>query len=133
MTSYLLDTHVWDWAIKLDDSLPSHIAEILIASDMNHVSPVTFYEIAQKVRIGKWPEMAAFSDRLEDILHDQGGVIAVLSGSIAQNAGLLDWDHRDPFDRIIASTAIVMKLPLMSADPAFDALSHRADWPGRVW
>lgn len=48
-------------------------------------------------------------------------------------AGSLEWDHRDPFDRMIAATAIELATPLVSADPAFDGLSAVSGWPGRVW
>jgi PIN domain nuclease of toxin-antitoxin system len=56
-----------------------------------------------------------------------------LTADISQFAGLLEWDHRDPFDRMIAATSILLRIPLMSADEAFDQLSDRKDWPGRVW
>ena len=61
MTSYLLDTHVWVWAIKLDDHLPKRVAERLLRAQAIHVSPITFYEITQKVRLGKWAEMEPFA------------------------------------------------------------------------
>ena len=33
------------------------------AADSVLVSPITFFEIAQKVRLGKWPEMEPFVSR----------------------------------------------------------------------
>ena len=98
-----------------------------------HVSPVTFYEIAQKVRLGKWPEMAPHVERLPSLLQQQKGHVANLTPEIAVFAASLEWNHRDPFDRMIAATAITMNLPLISADTAFDQLNNRKDWPGRVW
>jgi PIN domain nuclease of toxin-antitoxin system len=41
--------------------------------------------------------------------------------------------HRDPFDRIIAATAIISNLKLLSADPVFDSLEPRAGLAGRIW
>jgi PIN domain nuclease of toxin-antitoxin system len=133
VTSYLLDTHVWVWAIKLDDQLPEHIAKLLLEARAIHVSPITFYEIAQKVRVGKWPEMEPFANRLLSVLQDQDGNLAHFTGEIGQLAGLLEWNHRDPFDRMIAATSIALNLPLISADSAFDTIFDRKDWPGRVW
>jgi PIN domain nuclease of toxin-antitoxin system len=133
VTAYLLDTHVWAWAIKFDKLLPQRMANMLIRADAIHISSVSFYEITQKVRIGKWPEMEPIADGLSDVLSDQGGQLASMTGEIGQLAGLLDWGHRDPFDRMIAATSIVLHLPLVSADPIFDQLSSRSDWPGRVW
>jgi len=36
---------------------------------------------------------------------------------------LRGWSNRDPFDRIIASTAEVMRIPLLTRDPVFSGLS----------
>jgi PIN domain nuclease of toxin-antitoxin system len=44
-------------------------------------------------------------------------------------AGSLDWPHRDPFDRLLAATALINGWPLISADPAFDRLTGLR----RVW
>jgi PIN domain nuclease of toxin-antitoxin system len=32
----------------------------------------------------------------------------------------MDWDHRDPFDRLILATAQLMHISLISADTVFD-------------
>jgi PIN domain nuclease of toxin-antitoxin system len=133
LTSYLLDTHVWAWAIKFDRQLPKRIAGLLIDAAAIHVSAITFYEIAQKVRLGKWPEMEEIAKDLSSVLADQGGVLADITGEVSQRAGALDWSHRDPFDRLIAATAIELQVPLISADAAFDPLAGRRDWPGRIW
>ncbi|WP_137154087.1 type II toxin-antitoxin system VapC family toxin [Rhizobium sp. FKL33] len=133
MASYLLDTHVWAWAINLDRRLPGNIAAIILDADIIYVSAISVYEICQKVRIGKWPEMEPFTDRLSELAVNQGGRIIDLNPSIARSAGLLDWDHRDPFDRMLAATALEMGLPILSADSAFDGLADRQAWPGRVW
>ncbi|MGL5012179.1 MAG: type II toxin-antitoxin system VapC family toxin, partial [Paracoccaceae bacterium] len=60
---------------------------------------------------------------------DLGVVFAPLTEDISLSAGLLDWSHRDPFDRMIAATALAFDMTLISADTAFDAV------PGlrRVW
>ncbi|MGH7201887.1 MAG: hypothetical protein ACREJB_14870 [Planctomycetaceae bacterium] len=36
--------------------------------------------------------------------------------------------HRDPFDRLIAAQAMVEQIPLLSADPAFDAYPVHRIW-----
>lgn len=59
--------------------------------------------------------------------------IAPYTGAIAMLAGSIAWDHPDPFDRMIAATAIEMSLPLVSADRAFDGLDGVQGWHGRLW
>ena len=34
-------------------------------------------------------------------------------------AGRLDWDHRDPFDRMLAAQAMIEALVIITGDPAF--------------
>ena len=89
------------------------------------VSPITFLEIAGTVRIGKWPEMVAFIDGLPGLLRSQGGVVADFGPSICLEAGLMDWGHRDPFDRLLAATARQGNHVLVSADAVFDGVVAR--------
>jgi PIN domain nuclease of toxin-antitoxin system len=34
-------------------------------------------------------------------------------------AGRLDWNHRDPFDRMLAAQAMIESLVIITSDPAF--------------
>lgn len=133
MTSYLLDTHTWAWDLKLDEKLPYRLIETMDQSGSIYVSVVSIYEIAQKVRLGKWDDMKAIASQLSDVITQQGFVTVDVDANVAQRAGVLPWDHRDPFDRLIAATAIEHQTPLMSADKIFNQLAARSDWPGRVW
>lgn len=133
MASFLLDTHTWIWNLTVDPRLPKRDLDLINAADEIHLSPVSFYEITQKVRLGKWPEMEAHVGQLPHLLTQQQGRVATLTPEIAVLAASLDWNHRDPFDRMIAATSILLRTPLISADEAFDELSIRKDWPGRVW
>jgi len=40
----------------------------------------------------------------------------------------LPFHHRDPFDRLIAAQALEEKLPIVSADPAFDKYEVKRLW-----
>ena len=125
----LLDTHTWAWAIDDAPRLSEQAMRSIEAADRVHVAAITLYEICQKVRLGKWPEMVAHVTALQALAAEQDILITPLSAEIATRAGLLDWPHRDPFDRILAATALVTRMDFISADPAFDAV------PGlrRIW
>lgn len=133
MASFLLDTHTWSWNLTVDPRLPGSVLHLINTADAVHVSPVSLYEIAQKVRLGRWPEMAEHANALPSLLQRQRGRVAALTPEVAVLAASLEWAHRDPFDRLIAATAIALKLPLLSADTAFDNLPPDIDWPGRIW
>lgn len=125
LTAILLDTHVWAWSLTGDRRLTARALASVVDADDVFVSPISFFEIAQKVRLGKWPEMEGFIDQLPGLLRKQGGVIAEFGPAICLEAGLLNWIHRDPFDRLIAATARCGALPLISADPVFDEVVTR--------
>jgi len=121
----LLDTHVLAWAQLEPGRLTPRARETMENAEAVFVSAITFFEIAQKARLGKRPEIVSLLPRLRDIHEAQGGQIAGVDADIALLASELAWEHRDPFDRIIAATALKRKLVLISADMAFDAVVQR--------
>lgn len=125
MSALLLDTHAWAWSLTADSRLTDRALAALAAAATVLVSPITFFEIAQKVRLGKWPEMESFVGRLPALLETQGGGIADLDGAICVRAGIMEWHHRDPFDRLLAATALHRNLPIVSADTVFDGVVAR--------
>jgi PIN domain nuclease of toxin-antitoxin system len=125
----LLDTHTWAWSLTVDARLPKRSLSAIERSTPCLVSAISFYEIAQKVRLGKWPIMEPFVGDLANAADRQGMIVVRVTAEIASIAGLIEWPHRDPFDRMIAATALVSGAELISADTAFDAV------PGlrRIW
>jgi PIN domain nuclease of toxin-antitoxin system len=133
LSALLLDTHAWAWLMMRSPRLSRRSIEEVGSAREVFVSPISFFEIGQKVRFGKWPEMAPFASRLSELLLQQGGRIATLTDEICLRAGTLAWVHRDPFDRIIVATAMISNLKRLSADPVFDSLEPHAARPARVW
>jgi PIN domain nuclease of toxin-antitoxin system len=125
LSAVLLDTHAWAWSLTGDPPLSSGARAAIAGAGAVEVSPVSFFEIAQKVRLGKWPEMAAYVDRLVALLTQQGGRVAALEPAICLFGGVMDWQHRDPFDRLLAATALHYDQPLISADAIFDGIVPR--------
>jgi PIN domain nuclease of toxin-antitoxin system len=128
MTTLVLDTHVWVWASLNPSRLTEMIRVAISDTDRIFVSAISFYEISQKVRLGKWPGMETFLESAEAEIQRQGSEVLPVSPLMARVAGGLDWPHRDPFDRLIAATAIVTGSHLVSADTAFDTLPLRRLW-----
>jgi PIN domain nuclease of toxin-antitoxin system len=121
----LLDTHSWAWSLTAPERLTAKATECIVGADKILVSPISFFEIGQKVRLGKWPQMETFIDRLPTLLEEQGGAVATLDPAICLAAATLPWMHRDPFDRILAATALHLGFPIISADAVFDGVVPR--------
>ena len=121
----LLDTHVFVWGQLEPSSLTPRAKAAIEASPSIFVSAITFFEIAQKARLGKWPEVVPALRGLPKLHQRQGGQIASVDADIALTAGEINWLHRDPFDCLIAATAIRRKMWLVSADAAFDEVVER--------
>jgi len=125
LRAVLLDTHAWTWSLAGDDRLSRKALDAIAGAETVMVSPISFFEIGQKVRLGKWPQMEPFIDRLPALLETQGGRIAELEGVICLTAGTMAWAHRDPFDRLLAATALRRDVPIVSADAVFDGVVSR--------
>ncbi|WP_370400304.1 type II toxin-antitoxin system VapC family toxin [Sulfitobacter sp. JB4-11] len=124
----LLDTGPLAMVILGSDRMTKTAREAVLSADEVMVSAISFYEIGQKVRIGKWPEMAPFVAELEALTTKRGITITPLSASVSLRASLLDWSHRDPFDRMIATVALQEGCPVVSPDAAFDAVGVARVW-----
>jgi PIN domain nuclease of toxin-antitoxin system len=133
MTAVLLDTHAWVWSLFQSASLSAGARQAIGAVQTVLVAPCSFHEIVWRHRLGKWPEVDGIVDRLPQLLRAQGGVVAPYTAPMAMLAGGMDWLHRDPFDRMIAATALEMLCPVVSKDVAFDSLAGRFGWRGRLW
>ncbi len=111
-----------------DPRLPRNARERIGEADRVVLSVISLCEIGQKVRMGKWPDMLPFAPGLLERVDADGVDLMPLSPSTALAAALLEWDHRDPFDRIIAVVARQEELLLISADAAFDSLGIERFW-----
>jgi PIN domain nuclease of toxin-antitoxin system len=125
LTTLLLDTHVWAWSLTNDRRISDRSRKEMLDAQTILVSAISFLEIAQKVRLGKWPEMSRYVERLPELLASQRGVAASLEADDYLMAGTMEWPHRDPFDRFLAASALRRRIPIVSADPVFDAVLAR--------
>ncbi|RUM24235.1 type II toxin-antitoxin system VapC family toxin [Rhizobium vallis] len=133
MNSLLLDTHAWAWSLTGDKRLSAKAIALIEKAETVLVSPISLFEIGQKVRLGKWPEMEPFIGRLPDLLQEQGATAAALTPEVCLAAAMMDWPHRDPFDRFLAATAMQNGIPIISADTIFDELAGNQLWIARFW
>lgn len=125
----LLDTHAFLWFVTSDPQL-SETALDLIAEPTNEIliSPASYWEIAIKVSLGKYPLSVPFEKFFQEGI--DGSDMAILPIEVRHAAVLasLPMHHKDPFDRMIVSQGIAEQIPIVSADAALDAYGVQRLW-----
>lgn len=118
----LLDTHAFLWFVT-DDRLLSAKAKSLIGDSTNEIiiSPATYWEVAIKVSIGKYPLHVPFEQFFTAGIEGNSFQILQVEIRHANKLAALPFHHKDPFDRMIISQAIVEQIPVVSVDAAFDS------------
>ena len=87
------------------------------------MSAATAWELATKQRLGKLRLPPTILEAFEQEVLDEGWNLLPIDVRAASVAGSLKWDHRDPFDRVLATQAMNEGFTLITRDPAFTTLS----------
>ena len=113
----LLDTHIWLWLASDPDRLVASVAaELEDPSNERWLSPISAWELmvlAEKKRVRLEPDPAAW---LSNALRKRPFREAAITHEVALQTRYLDLPHHDPADRILAATAVVYDLTLVTAD-----------------
>ena len=125
----LLDSHALVWFLTGNPRLSRKAGEAIVASDAEvAVSAASAWEIATKVRVGKWHDAETIAHDLDKALIERDFTGLPITIEHGRLAGFLPGDHRDPFDRMLAAQAIVEDIPLVTADPAFRHFQVKVIW-----
>ncbi|ORE98211.1 type II toxin-antitoxin system VapC family toxin [Aurantimonas sp. 22II-16-19i] len=119
--SVLLDTHALLWWLTADPHLSVAAKSAIedVATE-RHVSAVTAFELANKVRIGKLEVAREIIETFDDIIAQGRFTKLDVDHSHALLAGQMLGVHKDPFDRLLAAQAKIEGLALITVDEAFD-------------
>jgi PIN domain nuclease of toxin-antitoxin system len=113
----LLDTHIWLWMVLEPKRLSQRVARALDNPESQlWLSPISVWELlvlTQKGRVQLNEEPVAWAQRtVEQLqLHE-----APLTFEVALETSNLKLPHSDPADRLIAASAKVFDLTLVTAD-----------------
>jgi len=116
--NYLLDSHVFLWALLQPEKLSEKVRLILENSNNNiFVSAVTFWEISMKFDRNKLDLNGISPTDLPALAEQTGFELLPLMTPEAANYHQLQasW-HRDPFDRMLICQAIASHFTLLSKD-----------------
>ena len=113
---FLLDTHAIIWHFDDDSKLSQKAAEIIKNPEsILYISSVSLWEIAIKINIGKL-ELDFTLNELLNTIRNNDFIILQIEDKYLQGLSDLPFIHRDPFDRLIISTALTENLTIITAD-----------------
>ncbi len=122
----LLDSHAVYWWMTGNPRLSEAARELILDKAQTVVvSAVSIYELeikARRRRIELPPQelrAALRRNAVEDL---------AITHEHAEYAAHLDWDHRDPWDRLLAAQSRLENCALVSTDKAFDAIKVERRW-----
>lgn len=130
----VIDSHALLWWLDGGERLSAKASELLGGVGQGQtvffVSAITFWELRLKERrgqlapkrpIGQWPDVLRRTADIE--LVDVSPEIWLATADLA-------WEQRDPADRVIAATALHLRVPVLTKDRMF----HAPDAPVKaVW
>jgi len=125
----LLDTHAFLWYVLADPRLKEAARGAI--DDIGNgvwISPVSYWEMAIKVSMGKYRLRREFQEFFEYNLAVNRFDLLPIDIQHAAELSRLPFHHRDPFDRMLAAQAIVEGATLVSSDRAFDEYSLSRLW-----
>jgi PIN domain nuclease of toxin-antitoxin system len=114
---YLLDTHTALWFVNEHEKLSPETKEILLDDTRAfYISVASAWEIAIKASIGKLTEFkGGVKVFLAKIEYSPINILTVTPEHI-EIVETLPFHHRDPFDRLLISTAFAENLTIITAD-----------------
>jgi PIN domain nuclease of toxin-antitoxin system len=121
----LVDSHVLLWHVLDDPRLKPEPTAAIEAEDAEVlVSVASLWEVAIKTGLGKLEAPEDLPERVQQL----GFELLTITPEHAWRVRTLPAHHRDPFDRILIAQAEVERLPIVTADPAFEVYDVKVVW-----
>ena len=125
----LLDTCTFLWAIAEPDRLPRRVADLILFEEHEvYLSAASAWEIVVKHARGRL-HLQAPPDRFVRDQRDAAGIQSLaVDEESALHVSRLAALHRDPFDRMLVSQAIVHGMTILTPDPLITQYPARTTW-----
>jgi PIN domain nuclease of toxin-antitoxin system len=125
----LLDTCTFLWALSGEPPLPPRIAAVVRDPDNQvFLSAASAWEIAIKYATGRL-KLPEHPERFVPAMRAERGFTALaVDEESALHVSRLPSLHRDPFDRLLVSQAIVHGLTILTPDPVVARYPARTMW-----
>ena len=125
----LLDTCTFLWTLSGEPPLPPRVAAMVRDPDnLVFLSTASAWEIAIKYAAGKL-KLPEHPERFVPAMRVERGIESLpIDEESALHASRLPSLHRDPFDRLLVSQAIVHGMTILTPDPIIARSPARTMW-----
>ncbi|MBD1925541.1 type II toxin-antitoxin system VapC family toxin [Trichocoleus sp. FACHB-90] len=123
----LLDTHSFIWFVMGNPRISPRLRS-LIEDNQNLLSTASIWEMAIKHSSGKLNFGLPFRIFIEQQLSLNSIELLSINLDHIDVIAALPFHHRDPFDRLLIAQSMVERIPILSADSAFDAYPVTRLW-----
>ena len=125
----LLDTHAFLWWISDSPKLPDSAREVIEDEHNDPIfSAVSGWEIAIKAGVGKLELPDSPGKFVNEQLFQNDLEVLPIHLRHALGVYALPDHHRDPFDRLLVSQALLETVPILSADPEIARYPAQTIW-----
>lgn len=129
MSNLLLDTHALLWFDQEPGRFTPRVKKALRSKAATiFVSPISLYELHRKHVIGKLPQAEGLLQNIERRMFDYDFRMLPITARHAIRAASLEWDHRDPFDRLLVAQAIEESCTIVTTDRRFGQVDVPTLW-----
>lgn len=115
----LLDTCGLLWLASGHKNLSQNAKDRINQANLVAVSAITAWEVGLKAAKGELELPKEPETWFEQVIAHHDLRVYEISPRIAFQANRLPWHHRDPADRFIIATAILHRMPIVTADSSF--------------
>ena len=123
---YLLDTHTILWYAQGSRELSQKVKTIIENNECFY-SIASLWEIAIKQKLGKLDDAVSITE-LEDFCKDAGFKQLPTISIFIEKTKLLEFIHRDPFDRLLISCAQCENLTIITRDRIIPKYDVKTVW-----
>ncbi len=124
----VLDTSALIYWTLDPDKLSSPARDTLAQTDHFVISSISIWEISLKVSRDQLSIPLSMRDYVDQLQRAQGVEIVPVETETWLANLALDWSHRDPADRTIVATAMLLNAPLLTSDRIIRQFYPRAIW-----
>ena len=115
MKKYLLDTHVVLWIAENSPKISQRARQVLCEDDLKYVSIASAWEVAIKISKGTLDLIGGLAEFYNIIDYNEFEILPVKKEYLPRLTDM-PFIHKDPFDRLLISTALCDDLTIITAD-----------------